>query len=641
MRGYLLRILPLFFAGVTLLTSCQSHEPYAGVIVIDTDQPVLYDGLLPIGVTLDPGNGGRDLLSPNLLINPDFELATRPLGVGYDPQTREVVTPNGSRLFYPLPEEHYGWEVLGGAVSVVAEGDNHYMQIGALSTDSIVAVKQSLQGFEATEGTSYMFTVLGSSLGVSELCVSVVDDSLKVCSNIASISLPQNATTLSRKLTIDKAIKGGSLLLEVRVSEGEPVLIESDSISYWSSKRKALVRLDSLSLMPDPQSVTYGLSNELVALLDSLSLGFIRFPGGTTANGLYPGTYPVFADSLPQKSLWTLQKNEYRGSFSSQDFFHLSKHLKCPSILVMNFGFTDPDFIQRVEDIKSMSQTIVKAARLMEEGNDDTALQLGYHLGGAEYDRRFTQLVDELSITHDHLQLIRASDASPYHKYSDYTEDVVLPKISFDALPAIDSIMTGKEQYLYPQMMSEVYFESNNAQEYFLPPLSLRAAFLILAEQRSAYVKSLGIAPLLSTDEVRDFPLIAVVGGHYRPTLLYEYLRDYQTYRGALLPKVDAISPISSDILVSITCDKEQKKYYLKAVNVTRHPLNYQLKVKGKNSDFSGVKIISYTSTEPTTSMHLEGFTRYERKEDYHKLPLSSSISYRFAPYEVVIFCLE
>ena len=91
-------------------------------------------------------------------------------------------------------------------------------------------------------------------------------------------------------------------------------------------------------------------------------------------------------------------------------------------------------------------------------------------------------------------------------------------------------------------------------------------------------------------------------------------------------------------MITSLTADKEKKTYYLKAVNVTRHPLHYQIKLKGKNSDFSSVQILSYTSTEPSTSHTPEGFAHYEKSVTQERLRLSSHFHYLFAPYEVVIF---
>lgn len=173
---------------------------------------------------------------------------------------------------------------------------------------------------------------------------------------------------------------------------------------------------------------------------------------------------------------------------------------------------------------------------------------------------------------------------------------------------------------------------------YFLPPLALRAAFLILAERRTPYLQALGLTPLIATDIEEQFPIIEAKEGSFHPTLLHQYLCDFKELRGENLCRWDSKNNLQSDVITSLTADKEKKVYYLKAVNVTRHPLHYQIKLKGKNSDFSSVEIVSYTSTESTTSHTPAEFTHYEKSVTQKSLRLSSHFHYLFAPYEVVIF---
>lgn len=625
-----------------LVGSCESKQPYVGVIVVDTDLPTIHKGELPLGVTLDPGSGGRDLLSTNLLINGGFDLATRPINVGYDVAERTVVTPNGSRLFYPLPDQHHGWEILGGAISVVGSDGNYHLSISASTNDSIVAFSQTIEEGIIEQNQSFDFSFHGSAVGSATLYATLVNDSLRPISNRIALNPVPEWMRYKGTLTLAETSKRPRLLIEIEVNEGEPYMVQRDSMTYWSTSRRASLLLDDFRLEPSGNSLEGGISSKLFALLKDLSPTFLRYPSGATANGLFPGTYPLHLDSLKRQPLWTLRGNELTEAFGYAELLQLARELGSTPVLVANFGFTDPSTIQRIEDIKELPHRISYIDKLIEEaGASKVSIEPGYNLTSLEYDRRFSKLLEVLEPKYPELQIISAGNRSNYQKYSDYPYDLILPEVSHDNLEQVDSIIVSNDLLLFPHLVSEVTFDKHYDTGYFLPPLALRAAFLILSERRTPYLRILGITPLLSTDIEQDFPIIEVVGGDYRPTLLYDYLIDFKNFRGPLLHRDDWSNPLSSDVILSITSDERSGAYYLKAVNMTRHPLNYQIKLKGQKSGFSGVEIISYTSTQPYTSSNLEGFTHYERKVSEESLKFKSSMSYLFAPYEVVLFKFE
>ena len=634
------RNLSLLLTLLALIVGCESRQPYVGVIVLDTDLPTLYRGELPIGVTLDPGRGGKDLLSNNLLLNGGWELAPSLEGCGYDRSSGEAVTPNGSRLLYPLPEQHFGWELFGQNIGIVGDKSQHHLQAYVSSKDSLVAIKQILRGVEVAPGESYRLTLTAQSTRPATLIATLVDEQMNKLSSPLTLTPSSDMGTLAGQLKVSQAEPAPALLIEFQVKEGEPYLVQNDSTSYWTSQSSATVTIDDLLLQKVGYKEQYGLDENLYALLSDLHPSFVRFPAGATANGLYPGNYPLYLDSIQLLApLWTLNQNEYTHHFGYPQLLQLAKALHSTPILVANFGFSDPSTIQRIEDIKLLPQRIEYIERLINKApQHQVAIQPGYGLGGAEYDRRLTQLLDKLDTIYPNLQLISAADRSPYKEYSDYPFDLVLPLISYNNLAHIDSLITQRDQLLYPQMMSEATFDTDYTKGYFLPPLALRAAFLILAERRTPYLQALGVTPLIATDLEEQFPIIEAKAGTFHPTLFYQYLCDFKELRGENLCRWDSNNSLQSDVITSLTADKEKKTYYLKAVNVTRHPLHYQIKLKGKNSDFSSVQILSYTSTEPSTSHTPEGFAHYEKSVTQERLRLSSHFHYLFAPYEVVIF---
>lgn len=635
-----LRKISLLLTILALIVGCESRQPYVGVILIDTDLPTLYNGKLPIGVTLDPGSGGRDLLKDNLLLNGGWELASPLEGCGYDRNTGEVVTPNGSRLPYPLPEQHFGWELLGQNIGIVGDKSQHHLQAYVTSTDSLVGIRQTLRGVEVTPGDTYQLTLTAQSARPATINATLVDAKMQKLSSTLTLTPTTEEVTLKGQLKVTKAEAIPALLIEFKTSEGEPYLVQRDSISYWTSQSNATITIDNLILQKVGYQEQYGVDTHLYTLLSKLHPSFVRFPSGSTANGLYPGNYPQHLDSLELSSpLWTLNQNEYTHHFRYPQLLQLAKALHSTPIVVANFGFTDPSTIQRIEDIKLLPQRIDYIEHLLAMApQHQVAIQPGFALSGAEYDRRFTQLISKLDTIYPNLQIISAADRSPYKEYSDYPFDLQLPPISYNNLAHIDSLIIQHDQLLYPQMVSEATFDTDYTSGYFLPPLALRAAFLILAERRTPYLQALGLTPLIATDIEEQFPIIEAKAGSFHPTLLHQYLCDFKELRGENLCRWDSKNNLQSDVITSLTADKEKKVYYLKAVNVTRHPLHYQIKLKGKNSDFSSVEIVSYTSTESTTSHTPAEFTHYEKSVTQKSLRLSSHFHYLFAPYEVVIF---
>ena len=87
-------------------------------------------------------------------LNGGWELAPALEVGGYDRSSGEAVTPNGSRLLYPLPEQHFGWELIGQNIGISGDKSQHHLLAHVSSTDSFVGIRQNLIGVEVTPGES-------------------------------------------------------------------------------------------------------------------------------------------------------------------------------------------------------------------------------------------------------------------------------------------------------------------------------------------------------------------------------------------------------------------------------------------------------------------------------------------------------
>lgn len=121
-------------------SSCTSRTPPVGVILIDTDLPALYEGKQAIGITLDMGNEGKDMLSDNLLLNGTFDLAPRLPHAHHNPTQQTVTTPNQYTTYYPLPQNLHGWQPLTPNITLTHSGTSHALLLQVSAKDSVASL---------------------------------------------------------------------------------------------------------------------------------------------------------------------------------------------------------------------------------------------------------------------------------------------------------------------------------------------------------------------------------------------------------------------------------------------------------------------------------------------------------------------
>ena len=185
-------------------------------------------------------------------------------------------------------------------------------------------------------------------------------------------------------------------------------------------------------------------------------------------------------------------------------------------------------------------------------------------------------------------------------------------------------------------MIGEATFADPHLLPVFLPPLVQRAAFLIESERNTPLLEGVGIAPLLSTDPL-DYPLIVVRGAQYHPTTIYDFVSLFQATRGDQVHEIEG----HDDICLSLTSDRDRKHYYLRGVNLTRHPLTYRVRVTGKRQKVSKVRITRFAPSASTTTSDLSKYNNYVRTSEELSLPLKKGFDLTLDPYEVVLLDLS
>lgn len=614
------------------LVACSSYTPPVGTIVIDTDLPYLHDGELPIGVTLDMGSEGKDLLSTNLIVNGSFDLAPRLRDGFYNTQKHTVTTPNKFTTYYPLPQYLHGWDVLRGNVSLVSGQTSpelppsHQLLLSITGREPEVKIQHTGFPLSIRPGDRLQFTCKGRTNGGVKVMLQLVDDSLKVVSDQVELAgLGAEWSEASAIITAKDSLPDASLLITASLSSGEEGRYFLDDEGNWHSV-PSYIWLDDCAFFVETLQTKDGISTELHQLLSAFSPEFIRFPGGKTANGFYPGTYPLHLDSLEQTPFWTLPGAEYTGSFTYHHLISLAKSLEAVPVLLTNFGMTDPSAEQRIEGLQLIEKRAKYIAELYTSGSSDLIIQPGYNLTSDEYQKRFQLLLHFLAKDSVTPNLITGGALTPNQSYSDFTTDLALPPLEEPSLhhylPAPDSAFYLTE----PLVLGEVHFAPLDSSSYTRSQLIQRATILLQAERFSGALQGITLSPLLASPKSGVLPLIYYHAARFEPTLLYNFLQYYQTWRGSQVRHV-SITPATKSLHISLTSDPEGDNFYLKVVNSTRHPLPYLISFQGLYSNFSRFKRVHYTSQIG----HFE-----EVAEE--KIPAIGGLHYTFEPHEIVIF---
>lgn len=627
-----------------LLLGCRQSISTIGTIEIDADKPVLHDGKLPIGITLGGKSiRGKDLLSPNILINSTFELAPRLENCKYDASRQLLTTPNGYATRYPMPESLFGWELHRGFASVQrsdtpSPSNRYYLSIQP-GRDSLQRADVTNTATFSTSDTAYTFEAkIKCSNDSASISVFLTDTTLTAVSNIERLQASKVWRSVSTVLSPNKVSQQTRLMIRVQ--------------------GRGAIDMDDVKLLPKETKLSYNLSNELLSLVREFDPGFVRFPDGRTANGFFVGTYPEWTEQIDtdQKSpMWTLNQQEYTGEFGLKEFLSLSKHLRKPPILISNIGITDRGALSRAENIKLLDDRVASHLRLgahilgiynisKDSAHLIPAIQPGYDMTSYDYFRRFKIISDRFRDNGAEIDLISAGDMTNFQKFSNYVFDVPSRSITSPELSAIVPTINDNETMLrQPIMLGECHFTSPDS-SLFIPALVLRASFLINAENQGDHLRGLTIAPLLAeSDDEKTYPLIHVDGGRYMPTVLYHLMKAFITMRGPALRALNEHTPRDlsgwSPLYTSLTSSTDNKSFFLKAVNTTRHPLPYKMTFKGKNCSPYKVKSIHFVSKGETTTTDLKTFDDYAIQSEETSLNTTrKEWQYTFKPYEIVFF---
>lgn len=640
--GRTLILLVLSLGLLTGITACKRSDPAVGVLEINRDLPIVSNGVLRLGVTLNPGTTtGRDLLGGNLLVNGSFDLAPR-LAVSLHSQDTTVTTPNGFRQFYPLPEIIYGWTGSDPRVMMVrrdegvSSGDlpsSLYLRVSEVTREGFKLL-HDLTPIAVRKHDHFFFRARIRGVGTT-MTAEMVRDSIggAIISDRVTFRPVSEWTEVSGELRI--RVPSDSAFLRISFLQSSP----SDSTAYTGRRTSFFADIDDARL-------TVGESAVLDSLVTALRPYYIRFPDGLTSGGFYPGTYPLHDTSANERtSIWTNTGYEYTGDFSLEDFLKLSGRAGAQPILVENAGITNAGAGRRYEDIALLPDRVKYYEQVLERAHTDSLLlQVGYDMPSVDYPKRFremTILFEKDSVTPFLLSggVLVSDDPTDY---SDYVADFVLPPLSSPSfIKSIPPLLRTSFTQNQPLMLGEVHFAPAGEEGRFLPAFLLRVAFLIEAEKHADALKGLSLYPLLS-EKKSEMPVILVKDGRYLPTALYRYSKAFVAMSGSEIRSLDYDELHKSGLYASLTSDREESHFFLKVANTTRHPLIYDLKVLATNRPaLSSIEIVRFSPHGLTTDTMPDPYLDYDVTRETLKLPLRQKKKITIGAFEAIIFHLH
>lgn len=620
---------------ILILCSCESTPPPVGTIVINSDLPQSATGKLRIGLTLNPTSRGRDVLTTNLIVNGSFDLAPALTNCTYDYSNQTITTPNGYTTFYPLPQYAYCWHLDGGKGEIKQHllsetNHSHYYSVMLNSKDSITyATLQNNTPISIKKDQEFTFTASLRAPNSTIRAFLVSSDPMRVVSDLITIRPHADWDQFSATLTALDNLDSAYLRVQILPLQS---LLTTDTLELPQTS-STVADLDNVNLTTTDRY-------SLARLLEPLQPYYLRFPDGRTANGFYLGTYPVhfqepLLDSAP---IWTIHGAEYTGSFSVRDFLSLAREIDSQPILVENVGITDVSAAQRIEDIALIEKRSEYLKHVFRSAQYDSLLiQLGYRMPTDEYQRRFSAIessfiADTLSTNFISATWLTNSE----QPYSDYICDFALPSLRnpnfSEYLPEEALRFFSQPQ---PFMLGEVHFASSDELDHYIPPFTLRAAFLIEAEKHAHLIRGLSLYPLISQD-IGDMPILLMKGGTYHPTPLYEYLLHFSEYSGTQIRTVQKESHGDDGLYASLSSTKDNTVFFLKLANTTRHMLPYTIQMEGKGfkaAEYSALRFRPISTTTVGDPHLLNDFTVVEEKRQVSKKQFTIAVQ----PFEAIL----
>lgn len=535
---------------------------------------------------------------------------------------------NGSFQF-PLP--FAGWKVnkpdFKDKVLVVNQagvknGNTRYVRITKSSDSSVYnIVNEGFRGIGLHKNAGYTFSIR----------VKTISGNLRMRVEV----LRESGQSLARgDIT---SLKGGWANYDLALTASDP---ESKGILKIAFLGKGVVEIDHISLFPvnTYKNRPGGLRADLVAMLDSLKPGFVRFPGGCIVEGHTLASRYQWKKTVGPKQERELSINRWNMEFPRRaapdyyqsfglgfyEYFQLSEDLGAEPLPILNCGMACQFNSGEVAAVEDLGPYIQDALDLIEFANGAVQTKWGklradmghpapfnlkmIGVGNEQWDEqyfeRYRKFEQALKAKYPDIQLVSSSGPSAQGNLFDYAwsqlrdskagfvdEHYYLPPAWFFAnARRYDQYDRNRPKVFAGEYAAhdkeEVQPESRNTWQSALA----EAAFMTGLERNADLVRMCSYAPLLAHVEAWQWrpDLIWFDNLRTMATPNYYVQKLFSTNRGSHVIPVtlqDSVVAGQDSIYASAVLDKNQNQVIVKLVNIARKAQKIEIRIDGLPPD--------------------------------------------------------
>ncbi|MDD7632041.1 MAG: alpha-L-arabinofuranosidase C-terminal domain-containing protein [Parabacteroides sp.] len=535
---------------VLLGWGCQPEAPVLSVITIDGEalrspvNPSLY------GLSLEEVNHALDGgLYAELIQNRSFEDGVPPLNCPYDFASNLLSTPNGWSLPFIRPDSIVGWHPLTtdthlyiDTQGTINEYNRRSLLVSSVPTDgkSGGVYATGYKGISIRKGETYVlsFFAKGASMVPKEIQVAL-EDSIRSCRGSENFTIAPSYEWRRYSHVFTATENWNNAVLTFR----------TDSAAvFW---------LDVVSLFPEKtwKGRSNGQRADLMELIAALHPQFIRFPGGSFAEGYTAGTFPLWRESLgdiaSRKSFWNVHSYGSTNGLGFHEFLQLCEDLEAEPVFVIHSGVTSQSRRPRYEDITAMDKLVDDALNALRYANESADslwgswrsrnghpepfrlkyVEIGSENYGMEYRKRFELFRAAIKEFDPEITVISSSFTSRKN-WGDWVDS------HYGASPAFFEAACNRFDsdriYRRSQGLFIGEFGTWNGEGGTLQAALGEACFLIGVERNPSLVKQLAYAPILRNVNYPTTRPALIEFDHYRSAVTPSYLvwKLFNDYRG-------------------------------------------------------------------------------------------------------------
>ena len=351
--------------------------PVTSTITIDGEARRIAVNQELYGLTIEEINhaieGG---IYAELIQNRSFEEGVPPLNCPFDPVRRVLRTPNGWTIPFLRADSVPGWRRFSATsylypdTKELINDKNRRSLLVSVSASAETGkggiIAEGYKGISLRKGARYDLSFYIKTLSAYPKTVSF------------ALADSSGETLLSEVFQVTPSYewkKYGHTFTATDSTAKAVLTITTDS--------SALFWLDVVSLFPQQtwKGRANGMRPELMTHIEALHPRFIRFPGGSFAEGYTAGTYPIWHETIgdiaSRKHFWNVWAYGSTNGVGFHEFLQLCEDLGAEPIYVVNSGITSQSRRPRYEDITKMDKLVQDALGAIAYANEPADSLIG------------------------------------------------------------------------------------------------------------------------------------------------------------------------------------------------------------------------------------------------------------------------